>query len=173
MKTFFIALLLTAGTFITGFSQNPDTTTITIKSSDLSEDMKYSFTRNDELLLLIYQFNDSNQTLENPLVIERFNFNDSIKEKTLVKLNPKLKNQKLICFLVEIDSEKTNFEIDPVIRVYHKELINCLTQRNYTCIEQYIGDEDLLGASCIKIPSSINFEGRHKLDKFKYSISFK
>jgi hypothetical protein len=79
MKSYFIAIILTFGV-LQSYSQSNYTTNITISSSNLSEDMKYSLTKDDELLL-IYKMADTNKTLSKPLFLNRFNFNDSIKEK--------------------------------------------------------------------------------------------
>ena len=159
------------GSIFSGHSQNIDSTKITISSTDLSEDMEYSLTRDDELLLFIYEYSDSNKTLKEPLLAHRFNFNDNIKLDSVNWVHSTNGSIKYILFLIELDSEKTNFGIDPIVRLYFKELLNCFMNKDYFCIENYLGDEDLLGVRICSIRDQIRFEGRHKLDKYNYSIT--
>tara|TARA_B110000211_G_scaffold211183_1_gene249841 strand:+ start:2550 stop:3068 length:519 start_codon:yes stop_codon:yes gene_type:complete len=172
MKSYFIAIILNFG-ILQSYSQNTDTTCVIISSSNLSEDMRFSLTKDDELLLLVYQVTDTNKTLDKPLFLNRFNFNDSIKTKTFYWPHINLQDKKLVFYLIEIDSDKTSLAIDPIVRTYHFQLNKCFSQRDYTCIEKYLGDEDLLATNYFNLPSIINIKGIHKLDKYQYSIIFK
>lgn len=155
-----------------GLSQTIDTTTIKVSSSNLSEDMKFSLTKDDELLLLVYNNNSLDNKLSSPITKHGFNFNDSIKESSFKWIHAKDSIMSLKLFLIEIDSDKTISEIEPSIRIHHAQLEKCFLNKDYGCIQNYIGDEDILGVKEFSIPTSLNIKGIHKLDKYEYSISF-
>lgn len=152
------------------FSQEKDSTLITIKSTNLSEDMSISLTKDDELLMIIYNSSDSAKELASPLLEYRFNFNDSVKHDSIIWSHQKNQSKEYLLFLIELDSDKTNLEIEPVFRLHYNQIINCFKNKNYSCLESYLGDEDLLGFQNFIVPSKINLNGRHKLDKYNYTI---
>ena len=168
-KWIFCTFLILIG--FTSKAQGVDSSQIIISSSNLSEDMNYSLTKDDELLLLIYEFNDSIKSLKSPVLVHRFNLNEHKKSDTINWVKPVSNN--FLLFLIELDSDKTNFEIDPVVRVYFEEIQTCFTKRDYYCLEQYLGDEDLLGVKQLSTPTNLSFKGIHKLDKYVYSVSLK
>lgn len=171
MKLFLLIIAVLFYTSVKVIGQN-DTIQIFISSSNLSEDMKFSATKDDELLLIIYSLSDSSTTLGPPLFMERCSLSLNKMKDTLNWVKPQLEDPYAL-FLIELDSDKTNFEIDPVLRVYYNEIIQCKKLKNYTCIEQYMGDEDILGTYLGNLNSAIQLKGTHKLDKFDFTLEIK
>lgn len=149
-----------------------DSTIIHIKvsSSNLSEDLSVTSSKNDELMLLIYEYSEDVEMLGKPLLDANFRFNENQMEYSK---EWKIKDQnEFIFFLIEQDSDNSIYQIDPVIRVYFKEIIECHRKRDYQGIEKYLGDEDLLGFASFLVPSNHQLNGVFKLDKFEYTITF-
>lgn len=153
-----------------------DSLKLTIKAINLSEDMSRLSTKNDEILILLYELKDS-------LELDQFLFSKQLKldEKNRSKIvwfstNKELSKSRLILFLIEQDSGTPMEQIDPVIRVHYRPIINAYKSGDYLEIEKYLGDEDVLGIKTIcelntETPVQFSFNGIHKLDKYEYSIS--
>ncbi|WP_436514569.1 hypothetical protein [Ekhidna sp. To15] len=145
--------------------------TITISSSNLSEDFGIASSKNDELLLLIYEFPNQPNELSQPVFVKEFIL-DATRMESKHEWLYESPIRDLIFFLIERDSERTELQIDPVLRVYFKNIIDCSDRRDYLCIEKYLEDEDMIGYSRFSIPSVHNLNGIYKLDKFNYTITF-
>ena len=153
-----------------------DSLYLSIEAINLSEDMSRLSTKNDEILILIYELKDS-------LELDQFLYNKHLKlddknrsKKVWLSTNRELSKSRLILFLIEQDSETPIEQIDPIIRVHYKQIINAYKSGNYLKIEKYLGDEDVLGIKTIskldsETPAQFNFKGIHKLDKYEYSVS--
>ncbi|MFY0598392.1 MAG: hypothetical protein JXR03_01890 [Cyclobacteriaceae bacterium] len=154
-----------------------DSLSIFIKAIDLSEDLSRFSSNNDELLILVYEMNDS-LTLGEPLLKKEINLDSAISSKTLVfeSWNEPL-NGKLFFILIEQDSETPIEQIDPILRVHYKKIAQLFESRNYLGLETYLGDEDVLGIEILEKHKVANegyafiISGVYKLDKYKYSIS--
>ena len=152
-----------------------DSLFITLRGIDLSEDMSRLSTKNDEILVLIYNYMDSLE-LNGPLVHKKLTFARTGASKSFPwKVKEPLVTGKLLFLLIEQDSDIPVEQIDPVIRVYHHDLIEAYKAKDYGRIEKYLGDEDLLGVQVInKLEKGTQIEfrlrGVYKLDKYEYQV---
>jgi hypothetical protein len=160
----------------TGFQTGAilDSLSVSTRAFNLSEDL----TGNDELLLMCYVHNDTT-SLSEPVFSKRFTLNPKINVRQFaIKVNEDLVKSPLILFLIEQDSDLPVAIVDSTLRVSHRAIRKEFAARNYTGIESYLKDEDILG---IKVISSLppqealltNFTGIYKLDKFEYQVSIK
>lgn len=79
-------------------------------------------TKNDELLVLGYKYEEES-ILNEPIFVYEFIFDENKKNKSiLTQYNTGYEESELLLFLIELDTEKTIEQIDPVIRVHHKEI---------------------------------------------------
>ena len=139
--------------------------TLSITAHNLSEDMSTLSTKNDEILVFIYDYSDTNKLVE-PIFSKKLIFDEEIKTHHIVFQ----KNATSVLFLIEEDSYKNSKQIEPLVRAHFKELMKHPT---YTEIQKYLGDDDLLGFQIITINTlSFEMKGRYKLDKYHYSFSF-
>lgn len=145
---------------------------IEVSSSDLSEDMSLNSTKNDELLFLIYKVENDTMPLGNAAYQSSFIFDKNlmlVREDWMVIPSD---SARYIFFLLELDSDHTSIQIDPILRIYYKEIMHCFNNRNYPCIQKYIGDEDVLYSNYFTIPSENTYKGIYKLDTYQYTIRF-
>ncbi len=141
-----------------------------VSSTDLSEDMSLSSTKNDELLLLIYKIENDTTPLRELVYDTAFVFD---KDRRVIQLEwMGQENSKYLYFLLELDSDKTSVQLDPVLRIYYKEVLAAFNKRDYTAIEKYLGDEDVLVANYFTIPHAEDHKGVYKADKYHYSLNF-
>lgn len=147
------------------------TVSIQLRANNLSEDFSVVSSKSDELMLIIYEYENDSTVLTEPVLVESFFLNENKNEKMS---DWKLLNLDLeyIFFLIEMDSDKTIYQLDPVFRIYFPEIINAFKGRDYLSIEKFLGDEDLLGYARFSIPSSHQLQGVYKLDKFDYTVTF-
>lgn len=152
----------------------PDTTTIkvTVSSSNLSEDLTIASSKSDELILLIYEFSDESEELNKPTLVRNFNLREGKMETSFDWKTANGISQNYLLFLIEVDSDKSDLQIDPILRIHHRRIIERFENRDYLGIEKYLGDEDLLGYRKFSVPSTHQLRGVYKLDKFDYSITF-
>ena len=142
------------------------TDTLIISAINLSEDMSSLSTKNDEVFVFIYEYLDTNE-LKAPLVSKKLIFDKNNPTHKLVF--PKKDN--LILFFIEEDSLRESVEIEPIVRVYFKEVIKA---KSYHEIEKYLGEDDLLGTIFInKNTSTFTISGRSSIDKYEYSFVIK
>ncbi len=158
-------------------SSNNDSYNILFEAKDLSENMSRLSSKNDELLFIIYKYEQQGD-LKEPLFFEKFvlDENDSLKKMNW-KYNKNLNSDKCIVFCIEQDSETPIEQLDPIIRIHYKKIIKAYNTKNYSELERYIGDEDLIGVKIIDTPTlnnnnsiKFNFEGIYKLDRYNYQI---
>lgn len=145
------------------------TNTLWIRGVNLSEDMSTLSSRNDEMLLIIYAYEDST-SVSAPVVMEYFVLDSLTKEKSItVPCSP---NQALI-LLLELDTHRSPEQIEARVRPNLRRLRNFHKANDRNGIQQLIGDEDIMGirllpALCGK--RTFSFSGRYKLDKFSYTL---
>lgn len=143
-----------------------ETNLLSITAIDLSEDMSRLSTKNDEVFLFIYDYSDTN-SLSAPLVSVKHvfdknnpNFNLSIPRK-----------DRLILFFIEEDSFRNIEQVEPVIRVYFKEIMKAT---DYNQLMKFLGEDDLLGVKIIDNQTKkFTLSGMNSLDKFNYSFVIK
>lgn len=168
----YIVLLITMISSLSGMAQTNalHNVQLTVSSMDLSEDMSLSSTKNDELLLLIYKVENDSAVLNELTYDTAFVFD---KNQRVMQLEWQgQENSKYLYFLLELDSDKTSVQLDPILRVYYKEVLAAFNKRDYTGIEKYLGDEDVLVANYFTIPYQEEHKGVYKADKYHYTLSF-
>jgi len=139
---------------------------LTITAIDLSENMSRLSTKNDEVFVFIYDYSNTNQ-LSEPLISCKLIFDNQIVSHTV----PIPKNSTKILFFIEEDSFRNLEQIEPVVRIYFKEIIAC---KDYNELEKYLGEDDLLGISIVdKSTKSFALKGMSSLDKFNYKFVIK
>jgi hypothetical protein len=151
-----------------------DSLFLIVQSSNLSEDMSSLSSNNDEVAIFIYSFTDS--IIHNPPVFSA-NFVLTKNQMADTFNITSLKNnfsQTMILFLLELDTERSIQEMAPLLPTHCKKIIQAYTDRNYLEIENYLGDDDVLGIQIIKEfnhTSSFEFNDIYKMDRFSYKIS--
>ena len=82
-----------------------------------------------------------------------------------------------VLVLVEVDSERNLEEIEPIVRVYLKDLWATYQTKQHNDLNKYLGDEDLLGIQRISVLSLDNqsvkklvFKGVHLFDTYQYTV---
>ncbi|MEQ8241813.1 hypothetical protein [Fulvivirga sp.] len=154
-----------------------DSISIKISAINLSEDLSVISTKNDELLILIYELKDT-AALSEPVLQKQFNVDKSNPSRLIYWNNfNQSAVKKYLLVLVERDSDVSTEQIEPVLRVHHKEINDAFRQKNYNEIEKYLEDEDVLGfyefsAKELSNNSFIKFKGTYKMDRYEYIIQF-
>ena len=152
-----------------------DSFLITIQGINLSEDMSRLSTKNDEIFVLVYEYFDSLQ-LNEPLVSKKLLMAGKGATKTFrANIKQELNIDRLLFLLIEQDSERPKEQLDPIIRVYYRELMEAYHSNDYERIEKYFGDEDLLGIRIIEPLEKggevgFTLRGIHKMDRYEYKI---
>lgn len=153
-------------------STSIDSLNITITCINLSE----NFTGNDEVVILSYLYDNDSSTLSEPLFREKLKFFPKTGTKQFnCKLKKDISNQRMLFFLIEQDTELSIAAIDSAVRVSHRDIMREFNNRNYTGVEKYLGDEDVLGFRVIQKlkstePNVFSFSGIYKLDKYEYQV---
>jgi len=153
-----------------------DSVFISFRAANLSEDMsRILSTKNDELLVLIYEYQDST-VLEAPLFQQAF----IVREKDRVyeyyfEKGKEAEGKTLLFLMIEQDFDRPIEQIDPVVRVQHEALLAAFKRRDYQQIRRYLGSEDLLGYKLIpdfqpNQPFTFKIEGVYKLDWYEYEM---
>jgi len=146
---------------------------ISIKAIDLSEDMSRFSTKNDELLLLMYSYAEG-KALEAPLISEYFVMDSLHINKTFIFEQDSLeKINNILIFLLEIDSDKSIEEIEPVVRVHYQTLFDAYKSRSWKNMQNLLGDDDVLGCKIIssfKQDARFNFSGIQRMDRYDFEI---
>lgn len=146
---------------------------ISIFSKDLSEDGTLMSSQNDELLLLIYEWKDTNAILNAPVLFDSFVLDTAERNRTFhVSLD---KQKKYLLFLLELDDDNRTVEqLDPVIRIYRNTIVNLYDRKKYSDLEKYLGDEDLLGYILFDVKNEkskqVEFKGRQSMDSYHYFL---
>lgn len=159
----------------TALLKRGDTINVIVEGVNLSEDMSIFSTQNDELFIFIYNYRFSSQ-LASPLFVDSVILDTAnLVNKSHWILNEDLDEGDLIFFLIESDSERPIGQIDTLIRQHHAELIKHFETLEYSALETYLGDDDLLGVeifSSYKLigTHTFNISGVHRMDKYEYII---
>ncbi|MCB9262476.1 MAG: hypothetical protein H6607_08895 [Flavobacteriales bacterium] len=148
------------------------TISLTLKAENLSEDLSFLSTKNDEVIWFVYSSIDSN-TLGNRLFVDSLVFDDSTRSKTYLFDADSLKGKKLTFFVYEIDFETPIYKLDTITQNHYKDLIEVFKQNDYSKLREFLGSEDMLGyhvLTNLTPEQSHTFEisGIHKADKYKY-----
>lgn len=151
---------------------SPDSLKITLTAHNLSEDL----TGNDEVLIFLYRDKDT-LSLDSPIFENRFTMPAKGSSRVLkFRIGEDISNATLIMFLLEQDADWPIRKIDSTLRASHRAIEKEFVRRNYTGMEAYLGDEDVIGIK--RIPPlqcagryNANFAGIYKLDRYEYEVS--
>ena len=140
---------------------------------DLSEDMSRLSTQEDEIYLLAFWHNDSliYSYQQSPLL----EFSRTTPSYPLeMEFSPQHSNDRLTCFLIELDEEQLSGQIGEYCAQAIKAP-NFPMQFQQDHLDSLIGDDDLLGMRTIKpaaaaTPNRLTFRGRQLFDPFVYHL---
>ena len=173
--TFAVAIVLSCSSKIKTTSgttrYKSDSLWVTVTSDNLSENL----TGNDEILVMCYLYRDS-MTLDELLFGQKLRINaKNLSRKFKLKLHNDIGDRPMLLFLVEQDSETPLRQIDSTLRVSHRNIMTEFKKGNYSGIEKYLGDEDVLGYEMISAmdynaPNLYHFSGVYKLDRYEYWV---
>lgn len=160
----------------TTYQRLSDSLSIIITATNLSEDMSTLSSNDDELALFLYSYKDSIIS-ELPIFSTYFVLNKTKMSDTLYFKGIKnVSGKDLILFLVEVDTEKKIELIEMQIRKNHNELIKACKEKNYTLIERYLKDDDILGVKIlkdVKLETTVEISDIHRMDRYNYQITLK
>lgn len=154
--------------------QMRDSLTVRVEAKELSEDLHVLSSKNDEILLLVYEQLDSLTPMQLVFKSElKFDQTNRV-QKFRAPLEKWPIDGELLLFLIEQDSETPLAQLDPIISIQRHEIIKAYKNGDYVKMEEYLGDEDVLGIRYISNWDqgnvNVKFKGFYKLDKFEYSI---
>jgi hypothetical protein len=159
----------------TGVITHSDSIIWKVTAYNLSEDMSVLSTQNDEILIFVYELNENKSNLDKPLAVQSFTLTKEKNTKIFTTNRVVFLGKKLLFVLFEQDSENTINQIDNAFRTNYTQIINEFKSKNYSGLEELIGDDDLLGVRIInnfqctgKI--DFNFNRVYKLDRYDYRI---
>lgn len=142
----------------------PDSVRVTIVAKNLTEDLSSFSSKKDEVIILLYK-NDS--SLQIPFLRKEHTFTkrgDSLNFKV-----HKTALQHSLFVLLEKDTEDTISIIENRFRKNHLKIKQAHKNSDYNLLEKLLGDDDVIGVKNIQIlPTSFNFSGVYKLDRFEY-----
>lgn len=149
---------------------------LSIESLNLSEDLSKTFsTNNDELLVLIY-VQKTGGSLDAPLYQKNLLLDtDHMQQNLFIEKGKIPEGEDLLFLLFEQDYETPIEQIDPIIRVQHRQIIEAFKKRDYRKMRTYLGTEDMLGYKTIEdfsYSQDIRFDitGVYKVDFYEYKI---
>jgi hypothetical protein len=153
-----------------------DSLLIMVNGINLSEDMSTLSSKNDEVLILLYSFDDTVK-LKDPLLSAYFILDSANRKKQMPLVTPD-QSVNILLVLAELDTERSPEQVEKLVRKNFKEIMDCLDKRDLIALQQYIGDDDIIGMKVLRSKDLTNkttfsFQGRYKLDKFLYRIEIK
>ncbi|HEX5171430.1 MAG TPA: hypothetical protein VFW11_19770 [Cyclobacteriaceae bacterium] len=160
----------------TAFGSPSDSLRVTINGQNLSEDMSTLSSRNDEVLLLIYSYDDTIK-LKQPLLLSYFVLDSANRKKMMTLAAPEPAGD-LLLVLAELDTDRNPEQVERLIRKNFRAITACIEKRDLISLKNYIGDDDILGTKVIQEKDFARgilfaFQGRYKLDKYLYKIDIK
>lgn len=151
-----------------------DSIHIRLEAINLSEDMSRFSTQNDEIMVLMYEY-DSLGVLY-PLWHKHFNFTPSHRIGEVSLASKKTLDKSTILFvLIEQDGDMPVHQLDSAFVYHYPQIREAFYSRNYQALENYLGDEDLLGINTITEwkrsgKTAFYIRGLYKMDKYEYLI---
>ena len=151
---------------------HPDSLLIYISSSDLSEDFGLTSTKNDELIFIIYAYDDTT-ALSPPLILKAIQLNESKKEAFFKFPKKTLKQgRNYLLVLLEEDSGDSKQEIESKFRNNYSSLKKANYTLDFNTINKTIGDDDILSIKTFTYTEDLKLklEGFQLLDRYQYFI---
>ena len=143
-----------------------------LRAIDLSEDFGPLSSKNDEILILIYEATSA-PYLNPPILAQKIVFGSTHSSMSGFFEHGK---DSLIVYLIELDFDNSIEQIDPVIRIHHELLPQLFRNQDYNELERYFSGKDLLGLKEILLKketegNQVVFKGRHKMDAYHYELT--
>lgn len=153
--------------------QFADTCRVVLEAVNLSEDMSTLSSKNDELLVLLYDYTDTTK-ISTPMLNEFFVLDSTVRTKTMTFVTPRGATS-LLLFLIELDTDRTKQQVERIIRTHYAEIMALFTAKDLIALQKIIGDDDLMGFNILNVDAgkpnaSFSIQGRYKLDKYLYRI---
>lgn len=152
--------------------QKKATHQVKIVSNNLSEEI----TSNDELDVYLYKL-PADGSVPQPLLLHSMVFTKS--GQTLaynIDMSAVGKNDELLLVVIEMDSKREFQQMEPVVRLNWKDILQYHNQPKSDVLLKFLGDEDLLIIKKFtlkdieKDKNKVAIEGVHLFDKYDYSL---
>ena len=153
--------------------------TFKLSALDLTEDVSRLSTKNDELIILVYERDTVNQQYPNLLYQTYFVMDHQSTEKEFQITNILTENTSFTFVLIEVDSGNTLQQVEPIVRLNLDRLSDAYHFGQGKIIKDLLGDEELIGlqevikAGLEKGSKKYRFEGVHLFDTYIYSLEIK
>ncbi len=145
---------------------------------DLTEDVSRISSKNDELILLVY--NETTNLLFHKVLYQDYFTIDKLYQTKSFAINDSIiENSKLTFVLIEIDTKKTLTQIEPVVSLNLEQLRNAKLSGNIFALKEVLGDDDLIGIKSVSLSElgkkdiNVDFKGIHLFDSYNYGIEIK
>jgi hypothetical protein len=147
---------------------------LTIKTNNLSEDMSSISSKNDEIQIFIFDYSDTS-SLRPSIFHQAILFDSTHLNYTFNNFIQKPYPTQVILFLMEEDSGRKTEEMESPLRKNFKEMIAVWNNHELVKLEQYLGDDDILGYKIFRQFNSdstkqILIDGVLRADRYSYFI---
>ena len=148
--------------------------TIEIIGINLSEDASRLSSNNDELLVLIYE--EENTSIFSPPLFMTYAILDAEKRQAKMEIDHSLVGKNIVFTLIEVDTEKDIVDITSLVTQNVSVLLKAHKNQDRIKEIEILGDDDLLGIKKIskqKLTANHSFtiRGVHKIDRFEYRVN--
>lgn len=157
-------------------SDDSDSLWLTLSSSNLSEDMSFLASNNDEIHLLMYYYSAMDETLGDLFYSMNTVFDENHTSSThYIGSRSAIENSYFLTFLIEEDDNTSTSTLDGIIKANWKQIMEDYRNTQYSNIKKYLGNDDVLGAHVLRFTSSnelnqLTIRGLHKTDRYVYNI---
>jgi hypothetical protein len=168
LKLLCTSLLLSAILSLKGAPLFVDSLKIQIEAVNLSEDMSTLSSKNDELLLILYDFSDTSK-LYNPILSEFFIL-DTVRRTEEIHFFYSDVQHDVLLFLIEQDTDRSPDQIELIVRKNFKQIMSLYRNRDLIPLQKIIGDDDIMGIKLLNgfsVKTKFSFNGRYKLVRVK------
>jgi hypothetical protein len=172
VKIFCTSILLLVITSLHGASLPTDSLKIQIEAINLSEDMSTLSSKNDELLLILYDYSDTSR-LYHPILSEFFILDTVHRTEEIHFFHSDVQHDVLL-FIIEQDTDRSPDQIELIVRKNFKQIMSLYRSRDLIPLQKIIGDDDIMGIKLLNgltTKTKFSFNGRYKLDKYSYVIN--
>ena len=148
--------------------------TIEIIGINLSEDASRLSSNNDELLVLIYE--EENTSIFSPPLFMTYAILDAEKREAKMEIDHSLVGKNIVFTLIEVDTEKDIVDITSLVTQNVSVLLKAHKNQDRIKEIEILGDDDLLEIKEIseqKLSTNHSFiiRGVHKIDRFEYRVN--
>lgn len=155
---------------------SPDSIILRVQALDLTEDMSLVSSKNDEVVILIYEVIDSLKQVK-LVSIGSFVLTNQKNNRKLAWANSENLSGKVFSIvIVERDTEESNSQIESTVKSKYFEIKDHFVKQGNFKIEKYLSDNDIIGIKAVHDFDKIDkldfeFSGFFKLDKYIYQMT--